>query len=31
VAALVRPDHYVFGGAASSTELDKLLDEWQGG
>ena len=27
-AALVRPDHYVFGVAASAGELDGLLTEW---
>jgi 3-(3-hydroxy-phenyl)propionate hydroxylase len=28
-AALVRPDHYVFGTAASAGELDRLLAAWQ--
>jgi len=27
-AALVRPDHYVFGVAAGGAELDQLLAEW---
>jgi len=27
--ALVRPDHYVFGTAASAGELDRLLAAWQ--
>jgi 3-(3-hydroxy-phenyl)propionate hydroxylase len=28
-AALLRPDHYVFGIAASADELDALIDERQ--
>jgi 3-(3-hydroxy-phenyl)propionate hydroxylase len=28
-AALVRPDHYVFGVASSEPELDGLLDDWE--
>ncbi len=28
-AALVRPDHYVYGAAANETEVDALLNEWQ--
>lgn len=28
-AVVVRPDHYVFGGASSEAELESLLDEWQ--
>ncbi len=28
-AALVRPDHYVYGVAANEAEVDALLDEWQ--
>jgi 3-(3-hydroxy-phenyl)propionate hydroxylase len=27
-AVVVRPDHYVFGGASSEAELGDLLDEW---
>ena len=29
-AALVRPDHYVFGVASSATDLDALAAEWAG-
>ncbi|MCK6403493.1 MAG: bifunctional 3-(3-hydroxy-phenyl)propionate/3-hydroxycinnamic acid hydroxylase [Sphaerotilus natans subsp. sulfidivorans] len=29
VAALVRPDHYVFGTAASPAELQQLLQDWR--
>ncbi|HEY2254830.1 MAG TPA: bifunctional 3-(3-hydroxy-phenyl)propionate/3-hydroxycinnamic acid hydroxylase [Variovorax sp.] len=29
-AALVRPDHYVFGAAADAKELAELLRDWQG-
>jgi len=28
-AALVRPDHYVFGVAGSKTELQSLIEEWR--
>jgi hypothetical protein len=28
-AAIVRPDHYVFGGASSEAGLESLLDEWE--
>jgi 3-(3-hydroxy-phenyl)propionate hydroxylase len=28
-AALLRPDHYVYGTAATATELRSLLDEWR--
>ncbi len=28
-AALVRPDHYVFGSAADATGLQALLHAWQ--
>ena len=27
-AALVRPDHYVFGVAADATQLEALMREW---
>jgi 3-(3-hydroxy-phenyl)propionate hydroxylase len=28
-AALIRPDHYVYGVAATSTELEELLAQWR--
>ncbi|MEP7114370.1 MAG: bifunctional 3-(3-hydroxy-phenyl)propionate/3-hydroxycinnamic acid hydroxylase [Ilumatobacteraceae bacterium] len=28
-AAVVRPDHYVFGVASSEADLESLLDEWE--
>jgi 3-(3-hydroxy-phenyl)propionate hydroxylase len=28
-AALLRPDHYVYGAAAVATDLDALLAEWR--
>jgi hypothetical protein len=30
VGALVRPDHYVFGGFATLENAQRLLDEWAG-